>query len=212
MFLSILTPNTAGGGGLLPSLRGRLLVQGWASASLELSLFGQLVPSCLGPGKGVQGPLSQTSRGALELRPSCTHPHCPLVRAQGPVAEEPGEQGLFLPRVRLSSCTSHCTKRWRCKCTHPTPLTVTHSTKLNSLTHTLTRTAMHTCRCTESDTHQSRLHSITHAYSHSPNGQGWARPEPLGTGTGWPRQAVCGQGSLRSAAPAELAPLPLGLP
>ena len=139
---------------------GRDLVQGWTAASLELSLFRQLILSGLGPERAWGGgPQSQISRRTLAVwgpggkALSIIHTiSLPLVRGKGPVADGFGaSRERFCPR---SACSPGLplVPRGRSAVTH-TPVTSSLSPPHKaepSFTHALTCTVVHA----EPTTHQ----------------------------------------------------------
>lgn len=183
---------------MLNSLCGVYLVQGGASASLELRICsGRQLVSCLWSGMrvGGQGLLSQTSRRALTGQGLWRGGHLPLVhavslpllRGKGPVAEGFGTSREYvrprsdcspgLPNVpRGGDANTHTLTPIHCRTQHKAEHSFRHTLPVLPYTHAGTH---------ESDTHQLRPAQCP---SHSPHGQScWS---PLGTGTEWQRQAA----------------------
>jgi len=158
---------------------GRDLVQGWAAASLELSLFRQLILSGLGPKRAWgEGPQSQTSRRALAVRSlggealSITHTiSLPPGGGRDLWLMDLGRVGstsapgqpvaldfLLYQEVEVQSHT------------HLSPLPCHHRTKLSLVLHMHSPVLLYT----QSQPHANPgLHGITNMPRCSPDGRGW---------------------------------------
>lgn len=195
------------------------MVQGWASASLELSLFRQLFLCCLEPGKrGGRVYYPRPAGGPCSGGPSASiHTvSLPQVRGKGPVAEGWGaSREYFCPRSDHSLGLPNVARGGGANTHTQHSFTVTHGTKLNIVLHIHSPVLPYTHTGTQSQTHaNSCLHSVTNTSSHSPDGQSWMGAAGVlqGQGRSGRGRLFGAQGSLRSGAPDELDPLPLGLP
>ena len=159
---------------------GRDLVQGWTAASVELSLFRQLILSGLGPERAWGGgPQSQISRRTLAVwgpggkALSIIHTiSLPLVRGKGPVADGFGaSRERFCPR---SACSPGLplVPRGRSAVTHThlSPLPCHHHTKLSLVLHMHSPVLLYT----QSQPHTNPgLHGIKNVPRCSSDGRGW---------------------------------------
>lgn len=158
LFLSALTPNTTGGGGrgLLSSLCGRRLVQGWASASLELKVCsGSLLSAVWGSERGAESTVL-SSRRALERRPRCIHPHCQLTAGGGRDLwlRDLGQAGSISAPGQTVALDFPTDQETEVHIHTRHPFTVTHSTKLSIILHTHAPVLPYIHTGPQSDPHQ----------------------------------------------------------